>query len=169
MDFLEKDLEEIIFNADRKELSKRGLTIKGRLKRQLRIGSYGVADLVSLEVKRYQNFAESGFDYRLNITVYELKKDRIGISTFAQAMNYVKGIESYLMERYKSVFLDWRVKVVLIGREIQKEGSFIYFPDLLYTKDQEQFLQNYTYSYNELGIYFDQHSLYTLTNEGFGI
>lgn len=84
-------------------------------------------------------------------------------------MNYVKGIESYLMERYKSVFLDWRVKVVLIGREIQKEGSFIYFPDLLYTKDQEQFLQNYTYSYNELGIYFDQHSLYTLTNEGFGI
>ncbi len=169
MDFLEKDLEQIIFNADREELSKRGLVVRGRLKRQLRIGNYGIADLVSIEVEQYPNFSEVGFGHKLNITIYELKKDRIGISTFAQAMKYVKGINRYLKKRYKESNIDWDFKVVLIGREIQEEGSFVYLPDFLYNKNQEELLENYTYSYNELGIHFEEHYHYKLVNEGFGI
>ena len=49
MKFLEKDLEDIIFEAPREELAKRGLHIEGKMYRQLRIGNYGIADLVTIQ------------------------------------------------------------------------------------------------------------------------
>jgi len=53
MKFLEKDLEEIIFNADMKDLPEKGLHFTGVIKRQLRIGNYGVADLVTFTKGSY--------------------------------------------------------------------------------------------------------------------
>ncbi len=40
MKFLEKDLEQIIYSADKELLAQRGLEINGTLIRQLRIGNY---------------------------------------------------------------------------------------------------------------------------------
>jgi hypothetical protein len=49
MKFLEKDLEEIIFNSCKIKLCNRGLTLPEKIKRQVRIGNYGVADLIGFE------------------------------------------------------------------------------------------------------------------------
>jgi hypothetical protein len=49
MDFLEKDLEDIIFDSPNEELRKRGLNIWGKKKRQLNIGNYGRADIITYD------------------------------------------------------------------------------------------------------------------------
>ena len=45
MTFLEKDLEQIIFETPKEKLQEKGLVIKGKLLRQIKIGNYGIADL----------------------------------------------------------------------------------------------------------------------------
>ena len=47
MSFLEKDLEDIIFETDNDLLFEHGLFIDGQKKRQVRIGNYGIADLIT--------------------------------------------------------------------------------------------------------------------------
>ena len=104
MDFFEKDLEEIIFNADKEKLRKKGLDVYGKLYRQLRIGNYGVADLVEVR-KSYKedDYAKNKYIPILIITIYELKKDIVGISAFFQSINYLKGIMSYMSKHHKNI------------------------------------------------------------------
>ena len=57
MDFLEKDLEDIIWNAQstregREKLKSRGLNIQGKVFRQPNLGEYGIPDLVSIVYKK---------------------------------------------------------------------------------------------------------------------
>ena len=49
MKFLENDLEEIIYTSGRDVLEQRGLTINGKLLRQVKIGNYGIADLIEFQ------------------------------------------------------------------------------------------------------------------------
>lgn len=164
MEFLEKDLEQIIYDADRELLSERGLKISGVAKRQLRIGNYGVADLVTFD-KKYCPWGDPYID----VTVYEFKKDQIGISTFLQSVNYVKGITTFFEER--SIFTNARFNIVLVGKSLDTESSFIYLTDLFtaYTRDEQvvSSLKFYTYSYAVDGIKFKRHSNYNLTEYGF--
>lgn len=153
MDFLEKDLEQIIYEADTIELNKRGLSIKGKLFRQKKIGNYGIADLIS--VKR------SGRD--LEITVFELKKEKIGIYAFLQAIEYAKGIENYLNTRGINCYM----KITLIGKNIDRESTFIYLESLLFNKEGDWFLELYTYHYGLDGLTFKAQSGYSLSKEGF--
>lgn len=166
MDFLEKDLEEIIYNADRDLLAKKGLYIDGILKRQLRIGNYGTADLVEFKREYAEQFYSNGKKIpRLRITVYELKKDKINISAFLQALSYVKGLDSFFQKR-KFKF-DIIFNIVLIGKVIDKNSSFIYLSDYLYNIDMSDFLFLYTFNYNVDGITFNIESGYKLIDEGF--
>lgn len=132
MDFLEKDLEEIICNADYAQLYERGLDINGKLFRQLKIVTYGIADLVTAERidihydNQYELFTEN--KSLLRITVYELKKDKIGISAFLQAIGYCKGIKRYLEN--KRNFTDFIIEIKLIGRLLDSSGEFCFLPDL---------------------------------------
>lgn len=167
MEFLEKDLEQIIWEASDKELSERGLFLRGKRFRQLRIGNYGIADLVTVHrQERYEDF----IDGKLIITVYELKKDKIGISAFLQALNYCKGISSYLRKRG---FSDYTLSIVLVGKSIDSSGSFIYLTDLIgnYSdNDDKGFLNKieyYAYSYKIDGLSFKEESGYSLIEEGF--
>ena len=72
MKFLEKNLEDIIWEASNEKLQERGLNISGKKLRQLRIGNYGIADLVTFDRDYYHTEYLHPF---LNITVYELKKN----------------------------------------------------------------------------------------------
>ncbi len=150
MEFLEKDLEQIIWETDVNVLSERGLYIEGKMYRQLKIGNYGIADLVT--------FAREGIgpDSFIHFTVYELKKDNVGIAAFMQAYSYVKGISEYLKSRgFKFSF-----SVVLIGKRIDTSGSFCYLPDLISN------LYMATYSFNINGLTFNQVTGYSLINSG---
>lgn len=169
MDFLEKDLEKIIYEASkyksgRDELCDRGLCINGKMKRQLRIGKYGVADLVTFERIFYNNGKHS--THTIVITVYELKKDKIGISAFLQAIGYLKGIISYLNKRNPRYDIIGNIK--LIGRDINTHSTFSYIADLLpICENDNYFLMNYTYDYDIYGIKFNLKTNYYLKNEGF--
>jgi len=165
MDFLEKDLEEIIYTSSREQLEKKGLYITGKLYRQLRIGNYGIADLVSMD--RSKHPALKKIDPILTITIYELKKDNIGISAFLQAIGYMKGIKRYLEKRNFS--FDVEFEIVLIGNKLDTRSTFSYLSDLIpcnfyFATD---FLRCYTYSYSIDGIEFNYEDDYKLKDEGF--
>lgn len=168
MDFLEKDLETIIWESDKTKLEDRGLCISGKLFRQLKIGNYGVADLI--EVERQSAYGDY-VDPKLIITVYELKKDKVGISAFLQAVRYCKGISSYLNKRE---IYDFSFKICLIGKSVDIDGSLIYLTDLI-NADSDNSNSNgylldvlyYVYEYKIDGLKFEQVSNYRLINEGF--
>jgi len=152
MDFLEKTLEDIIFETPNDLLHERGLYIHGNKKRQLRIGNYGISDIVTY----YR------YDGKLFINILELKKDKISTDTLLQAVGYVKGIRSYLMRR-KPTLTNISFKIKLIGKEIDTSDSFCYLPDIFTG------IEIITYSYGFDGIHFKYHYEYKLTNEGFGL
>lgn len=52
-DFLEKTLEDIIFETSNDDLKERGLWICGNKKRQVKIGNYGIADLITCNIERF--------------------------------------------------------------------------------------------------------------------
>lgn len=171
MNFLEKDLEEIIYLSDKDKLTDRGLWLNGKLKRQLRIGNYGIADLVEYKRPYYHPYQKKCVKGIIN--VLELKKDKIGVSTFFQALNYIKGIQTYL-EKYDKEDL-YNYKITLIGSDFDESSSFCYLGDLLYNDIEEQCLTTstkitvdiITYSYGLEGIIFNPITNYNLTNKGF--
>ncbi len=172
MNFLEKDLEEIIFTTDKNELGKRGLPFhnKSRLLRQKKIGNYGVADLI--EVRRPFYHIEYRELIKGEITVFELKQEKIGISAFLQALRYLKGIQSYLEKRKKDHYFNY--SITLVGKSIDLNSSYAYLAD--FTNLQEDVLlyhnsgfclRNFTYRYDFDGIWFDDQCSFSLKHEGF--
>lgn len=164
MKFLEKDLEQIIYESGIDAVNKKGLPIAGKMLRQLKIGNYGIADLITFErpfieqVTNVYKIRQQGI-----ITVYELKKDRVSIGAFLQAVRYAKGIRSYLEKRNKLHLYD--IKIVLIGKEIDVDGAFCYLPEIL--NMETNFIEFYTYTFDIDGISFTEKMGYSLINEGF--
>jgi hypothetical protein len=172
MKFLEKDLEQIIYETEPLELCKRGIYfLDGKALRQLRIGNYGVADLVYFN--RELTTMDNKFEPFLNINIVELKKDKIGISALLQSVNYLKGIKSYIEQRKPKLHVSYNI--TLIGKTIDTSGSFIYLTDIINAGDCFGFnefnslskLSYYTYDYNIDGLKFKSHCNYTLKDEGF--
>lgn len=162
MKFLEKDLEQIVWESDNAEITKRGMFIRGIKKRQLRIGNYGVADLVTFDRRRCP-VSDSNI---IAITVYEFKKDSVSISAFLQAIRYVMGIHSYLEKREVSFF--YYFNIVLCGNKIDLTSDLLYLPDLINNEDgilREISLFDYNYEID--GLRFTSHFGYKLVNEGF--
>lgn len=163
MKFLEKDLEDIICESSNEKLEEKGLSVLGIKKRQLRIGNYGIADIVTFE-------RISGNSYEppyLDITVYELKKEKAGISAFLQAVRYCKGISSYLEKNKPDMF--FKLNIVLCSKEIDLSSDYIFLTDLIYS---EQFgrinsIYNYSFNYGIDGIKFKMESDYNISSKGF--
>ena len=178
MNFLEKDLEQIIYEADKELLAEKGLRINGKLLRQVRIGNYGIADLLSIERPYYHTYFETHL--KGTITIYELKKDNISVSAFLQAVGYAKGVIRYMEGHPKDTQVNsienYNINIVLIGKNIDKNSEFVYLADLLtnhFMGDNnldEPFiltLQMFTYNYDFNGINFTKMENYSLVNEGF--
>ena len=159
MNILEKDIEEIIYNTDTRSLSSRGLYLSGNRYRQLRIGNYGVADIVTIDrVSLSKDFI---------ISVYELKKEWIEHYTFWQSIRYLKGIQRYFEKRdFDPELYVYRVfyKIILIGKSLKTSSDFVYATYLL---TGNMTLDFYTYSYKWDGISFNHQHSYKLINEGF--
>lgn len=163
MNFLEKDLERILeeqMNEDSEVLYDLGLdTIdfdsKMKVFRQLRIGNYGIADLVT--VQRWMD--------ELYIDVYELKKDKIDFNALCQVHSYSKGIQSYLLKRG---FKKFKIRKILIGREFDTHGRFVFIFD---DNQRSNFLDTHIFKFNYgiKGLTFEEvHPCrFTLIDEGF--
>jgi hypothetical protein len=171
MKFLEKDLEEIIYLSDRDKLSDKGLTDYGKFYRQLRIGNYGVSDIISISKPYYH----SGFKTKMKgiITIYELKKDKVSVSSFFQALGYLKGIITYLEKRNKDHLFNY--EICLIGKEIDLDSTICYLPSIFNfdISENDIDLQSktsvkiYTYNYTIDGLEFNSCEDYNLINKGF--
>lgn len=165
MDFLEKDLEDIVFENSDEALSSRGYRISGKRFRQKVIGRYGICDL--LTVDRVDPF---GTGHCLMITIHEFKKDQVTVDTFMQALRYCKGISHYLNDRETDI--PHQFKISLCGKRIDMESSFVYLADLV-GGDGLDFsgtlvdLKVYSYTYDFDGIKFNTHSRYNLVEPGF--
>lgn len=160
MDFLEKNLEDIIYeNAlteeGRRKLNERGLPIKGKVFRQLYLGNYGRLDLLTIHSKSYINFPDA-----LIFDVYELKQGVINIETLLQAGRYLQGIKRILVESDHDLHSrELMFRIYLIGSEVDLNGDFALLCDCLCN------VHLYTYSYNIDGIYFTKQYGYHRTNE----
>jgi len=160
MKFLEKDLETIIYESGMDLLDKRGLSIEGKLLRQVKIGNYGIADLISYTRPYYK---DKKLFFPGQVTIIELKKEKIGISSFLQSLNYVKGVINYLENKNVSHLFDINIK--LIGKELDTQGSFCFITDLLNVQGCGQ-IDFYTYDFKIDGINFKLESNYDLKNNG---
>ena len=136
MDFLEKDLEDIICNIENEKLESRGLKIYGKKLRQLRIGDYGIADVVSY----------SRINGVLVIDVIELKRKVIDVNTLLQALGYARGIQDYIKKSgFSHKFI---VNISLIGYSIDTSSNFCYASSVFSN------LRFLTYNFNFDGIEF---------------
>lgn len=158
MEFFEKDLERIIYEADSLDLCDRGLVLAGKLKRQLKIGNYGIADLVHLDRPIFSN---GEIFVKGVITIIELKKDTISVSALVQALRYTKGITRYLKKNNPSILNYFDIKIYLIGRRIDKNSDLIYAPDIFKN------VRFFTYDYTLKGLIFTEIRDYKLIDEGF--
>lgn len=156
MKFLEKDLETIIFEADGESLSERGLPIYGNKLRQVYIGGYGIADIIT--------YYREGTD--IYITVYELKKGIINCDTMIQSLRYVKGINRYFEER--GVSFNYHIKCILVGDSVDS-SDWVYMANSAYNLDGRPLFSLYTYDYGFDGITFKEDSGYKLIDEKFNL
>lgn len=157
MDFLERDLEDIIYDTPSEYLYKRGLNVYGKRIRQLRLGNYGIADLVTIR-KRFTPEEDNCFSYHeFFITIYELKKGNINISTYLQAIRYCRAIQRIFEKR--KINAHFKFKIVLVGKTLDISSDFVYLTEF------NDMVELYTYQYKIDGLYFKSHYGYKLTHE----
>jgi hypothetical protein len=183
MKFLEKSLEDIIYETENSKLNHRGLSIEGRKYRQVKLGNYGISDIITFEkpvfINRNEYLRSTKEDY-YNIpvfTIYELKKDIVNYDTLIQSINYYKGLLSWFNK--SNIFNNVKfydsdkgdniekdeitMNIVMIGRKIDCKGSFSFIPEVFNN------IKIYTYDYNFDGIYFKEEYGYALIDEGFNL
>jgi hypothetical protein len=170
MTFLEKDLEDIIWESNNEKLQERGIGIYGKKIRQLRIGNYGISDIITIERSYQENFNFTKDIPYLDITIFELKKDKVSVSTFLQSVRYCKGIHHYL--KIKKPNLNYKLNIVLCGKEIDKNSDFVYLADLFPDSMEYGFskicsLKLYEYDFSLEGLVFKDISDYFLKDNGF--
>jgi len=149
MDFLEKNLEQIIYenaitNEGRKKLWERGLPMSGKVFRQVPLGSYGRLDLLTVSVEK----SASVWKPWVHITIYELKQGCIGPDALMQAGRYAKAIERYLTHKRYNL-LDRQIVYSL-----RLIGSHIEMSDFCLLCDSLVNVELYTYTYDIDGISF---------------
>lgn len=148
MNFLEKDLETIIYD-NYEACAGRGLEIDqqfykwGKRYRQLQLAPYGIADLVNIHYS-------PGQDLYL-VQVMELKKGKIDSSAYLQAKRYGWAIFEVLDRLRKNEGLSYKIGLsyVLVGNELELSGDFVY------ALNTDIDCSVYTYSYGFDGIKFE--------------
>lgn len=140
----EKQLEDLIMSAPSPKILRYiGLEENLGLKiRQFNLGSYGIADIVSIKVQ---------VDKSITITVFELKKGDLNMQTVSQCARYIKGIKEYINHHYNTDKTVIRFRIVLIGKEI--------CDDLRFACDCFDNMSVYLYNHSINGIYFKLQSL----------
>lgn len=155
MKFLEKDLESIIFETDNDKLQEIGFNIEGKKFRQLRIGNYGISDIITV----------SRYGQNLHIEIIELKKDVISTDTLIQSLRYLAGIKNFLKRRKFTNNVFYTIK--LCGKSINNLRDLSLLCCNMTTLNSGiEYIQMMTYSYDFDGLKFEEH--YEHITDSFG-
>lgn len=153
MDFLEKDLEDILYNSPQKQIRHRGLYFfsYNKIFRQVNLGNYGISDLIT--------FKRWGIHDNL-FTIYELKNKTLDASAFWQLVRYMKGFKHLLTQSNFNI-KNYKLRGVMIGRTLDTKSDFCYFPTVCPS------ITYVTYDYKVDGINFNVgDDSYCLINPG---
>lgn len=172
MKFLEKDLEDYIFKSSSKSLEDCGLYFIGKKYRKLRIGSYGISDLIYFRRPFYNPYEQ--IFCKGEITVMELKKDKISVSSFFQAVRYVRGIQRYIEMHRPNLDGKINYNIVLIGSDVNEDSDIRYltsiFPSFDFSEistDVKTSVSLFTYELIDDFIVFSEASSLKMNNEKF--
>jgi hypothetical protein len=164
MKFLEKDLEEIIFSTDNSELLNRGLYLYKNKIKQLKLGNYGICDILAWE--KHKDYFHGNI---LKIQIIELKQNEINFHTLSQSLRYARAIQRYLQFRKSTIV--YQIDIVLIGKIVNDIDSTFYLPTLFNSNEDKYHAVNniniYSYMYEIDGLYFHDFNDVYLKNEGF--
>ena len=170
MHFLEKDLEQIIWESTTEQLEEKGLHITEPFNpnefkkfRQLRIGNYGVSDLIYAS-RYYEPLDESDKRRTLEINIVELKKLDVNTDTLKQALRYANGLREYIKYRNKFSSNYVKYKITLVGRVVDLTPEFL---DLLNFIGIEVVIYRYDYTIDGITFDFFEWEGYSMTNKGF--
>jgi len=132
MDILENDLEDIIENMfkDKSDLVYEIGCEPGIILRQPALSGYGKMDLINIS---YRGNNANGFlkDEELkrlwNIDIIELKRGKLCFNELSQLCRYMTGVKRYLIHnKRKYIKESFQIRGVLIGKEIEESGDFVY-------------------------------------------
>ncbi len=150
MNFLECDLEDLIFEYSltkegRNILANRGLFIDRPLMRQVRLSTYGVADLIEIVGAHV-----------IQINIIELKKGELSSKDYTQLCRYMTAIKRLVSIQG----IDITVSGTLIGKSIKQEGDFCFLIN-------EGRISVYTYEFDlEKGLVFNRSNGWHRPDEG---
>jgi hypothetical protein len=124
MNILEKDIEELLFEAlkhNHSLLRSRGLKVhhKDHYLKQPYLGNYGRPDIVGYSLGK-----KIGGFRNIYVSIFELKKEKINYDTLKQACKYKSGIIDYFKMFCKNV--EVTVDINLIGRSLEETSEFTY-------------------------------------------
>lgn len=161
MNILEQELEELVWSAmttNVMQLYDRGLYCCDKYDtyvRQFDLCEYGRADIVGFRAMK-SHYGERS----ILVKIFELKKEKVGLSTLMQAVRYAKGIQEKFDHEGKKYNLEFQY--ILIGKTAELDGDFIYMADVFENVDI------YTIGIDLVdGVRFKRIYDYSLTNSGF--
>lgn len=159
------DLNQILIKADRHELLKRGLSIDGKLYRNLNLEKYGTIDLISFSAM-YDNPATyiPGISNKTGeLTIIEATTGKVNFFSLRKACMSLDKIVSYR----KSIkdFGEMNFNILLIGTEVENLSETLsIWPPASGDLQRVTFVK-FTYSIS--GLYFEEVASYQRTGEGF--
>lgn len=177
MNFLEKDLEQVIYEAP-DEFIFDNFEVEGKRFKQYKIGVYGISDLIfvnkvySLDID-YINKKSKILDVGLEISIFELKKDEVNITTFLQAIRYAKGIQRFFQERE---FYKFYIRILLCGKSVDLKSGFVFISDLFDNGEYSDIkvfngqinkVELFSYDYKFDGLKIKNEHGYSFVNESF--
>ena len=152
--FLERDLEQIIYETDQTELTNRGLhcLYYDKIFRQVNLGAYGVADIITVKYRK-------GSCRQFCVTIYELKQSEINVSTLMQCCRYLYAIKDFISNNYPDYpTLNLEYKIVIVGERINTNSDFTFLLSSMPNTSA------FTYKYKFNGISFAEHGEYAITD-----
>ncbi|GAB3701247.1 hypothetical protein GCM10027592_29160 [Spirosoma flavus] len=172
MEISEKEIETMIWEAagteaGRKFLTERGLEISGTMLRQVGLGNYGVADLITMSFNWYGHKLPNG-SRECAIDIYELKKEAIDVNALGQALRYMEAVRHFLGELNLNLHLYFGIH--LIGKSINHSQNFL---PLVRTVSNAQefecstvFLYEYKFDFDGIRFHRTEGSNYSMSDNG---
>lgn len=158
MKFLEKNLEDILFEADQEEVRDRGLEdfYYNKIYRQFNLGNYGTADLITIN---YYNWCKDQKEFI--ITVYELKQEIINVNTILQCSRYIQGVKRFIKKYFQISGVQIQVLGVVIGNNYDEKNKVDFLLQSI------EGITGYVYEYKIDGLEFSKIENYILSVEEF--